>query len=58
MWMNTTERDCSLQEVADFVRLSPKYFSAVFSDEVGMTFKDYVTEVKIAKSKAAFDQHE
>lgn len=46
-----TERDCSLQEVADFVRLSPNYFSAVFSEEVGMTFKDYVTEVKIAKAK-------
>lgn len=46
-----TESDCSLQEVANFVRLSPNYFSAVFSDEVGMTFKDYVTEVKIARAK-------
>lgn len=43
--------DCSLQEVADFVGLSPTYLSVIFSEETGMTFKDFVVNTKIAKAK-------
>ncbi len=48
---DNTDRDCSLQEVAEYVGLSPNYFSTIFSEEAGMTFKDYVTDIKISRAK-------
>ena len=41
----------SLNEVADHVNHSASHFSALFSQETGQTFKDYVTEVRIKKAK-------
>lgn len=41
----------SLNEVAGQVNLSPSHFSAVFSQETGQTFKEYLTEVRIRRAK-------
>ena len=41
----------TLNEVAEFVFLSPSYFSKVFKREVGCYFKDYVNYMRVEKSK-------
>jgi two-component system, response regulator YesN len=41
----------TLEEVAEYVGISPYYFSKLFKDRFGMTFIDYVTEVRIAHAK-------
>jgi len=41
----------SLGTLAAHVNLSPSHFSAVFSREVGQTFKEYLTEVRIDSAK-------
>ncbi len=43
--------DLSLRSVAKAVGLSPTYFSALFKKEVGQNFSDYLTAVRIRKSK-------
>ena len=43
--------DLSLNQVAAQVGLSPCHFSAVFSQETGTTFKEYVTELRIKRAK-------
>ncbi|MBI5029098.1 MAG: response regulator transcription factor [Chloroflexi bacterium] len=43
--------ELSLNQVANQVNLSPSHFSAVFSQECGTTFKEYVTEIRIRKAK-------
>ncbi|CRK82297.1 response regulator [Neobacillus massiliamazoniensis] len=42
----------TLEQVAEYVDISPFYFSKLFKDRFGMTFIDYVTEVRINKAKA------
>lgn len=44
--------DVSLEEVADYVHLNPHYFSKIFKQQVGETFIDYVTGLRIDKAKA------
>ncbi|WP_054027919.1 AraC family transcriptional regulator [Bacillus sp. FJAT-28004] len=44
--------DLSLEEVADSVHLNPHYFSKIFKQQVGTTFIDYVTALRIDKAKA------
>ena len=43
--------DLSLNQVAAQVWLSPCHFSAVFSQETGTTFKEYLTELRIRRAK-------
>jgi two-component system, response regulator YesN len=44
--------DISLEEVADYVHLNPHYFSKIFKQQVGETFIDFVTGLRIDKAKA------
>jgi two-component system response regulator YesN len=41
----------TLEEVAEHVGLSPYYFSKLFKDRFGVTFIDYLTEVRIERAK-------
>jgi len=41
----------TLEEVANELNISPHYFSKLFKDEVGETFIDYLTSLRIQKSK-------
>ena len=43
--------EISLRSVANAVGLSPNYFSALFKKEVGQNFSDYLTKIRILKSK-------
>ncbi len=43
--------EISLRSVANTVGLSPNYFSALFKKEVGQNFSDYLTKIRILKSK-------
>ena len=44
-------RRTTLEEVASEVYLSPAYFSKIFRQEVGSTFKSYLNQIRIEKSK-------
>lgn len=46
-----TDPELSLNEVATHVNLSASYFSVVFSQETGQTFKEYLTEIRLNKAK-------
>ena len=48
---NYSDHDCSLEVVARFVNVSPSYFSAIFKQQVGENFIDYLTHVRIEKAK-------
>ena len=43
--------EISLNTVAMRVSMSPSYFSSIFSKEVGKTFVEYLTEVRMNKAK-------
>ena len=43
--------DASLETIAAQVYLSPCYLSVIFKRETGMTFKNYLIQVRIEKSK-------
>ncbi len=43
-------RDLSLEEVANYVFLSPAYFSRVFKKHTGKNFSEYLIETRIKKS--------
>ena len=49
---NYTDPDISLNMVADEVSLSPAHFSTIFSQSLGKTFIEYLTDqrIKLAKS--------
>lgn len=48
---NFDKEDMSLQMVASSVNVSPSHFSAVFKQETGKNFVDYLTELRIAKAQ-------
>jgi two-component system, response regulator YesN len=41
----------TLEQVAEYVELSPFYFSKLFKDRFGMNFIDYLTDIRISKAK-------
>ena len=45
------DENLSLNEVAAANDISPNYFSAMFSQEMGQTFVEYVTDVRMEKAK-------
>jgi two-component system response regulator YesN len=47
---NYHNADLSLQEVADCVQVSPTYLSKQLKKELGISFIDYLTEVRIRKA--------
>jgi two-component system response regulator YesN len=44
------DRDISLQEVAEYVGISPSYFSALFKQENGYNFVDFLVRLRMEKS--------
>ena len=42
----------TLESAAEYVELSPFYFSKLFKDRFGLTFIDYLTEIRIKQAKA------
>ncbi len=44
-------KNLSLDEVADYVHLNPSYFSSVFKQSCGSSFKEYLNMVRIEESK-------
>ena len=48
---NYTRMTLNLNEVAQSIGMSPNYFSAVFSQEMKMTFVEYVTSKRMEQAK-------
>lgn len=44
-------RNLTLERVADYMNISPHYFSKLFKSEVGENFIDYVTSKKVERAK-------
>lgn len=44
-------KDISLKEISQEVSISPQYFSRIFKEELGVTFIDYLTQVRIKHAK-------
>ncbi len=53
---NYPEESISLDRVAREVNISPNYFSAMFSQEVGQTFVEYLTSKRISEAKRMLRQ--
>lgn len=45
------KENITLEEVADYVNLTPFYFSKIFKEKMGVTFIDYMTDVRINFAK-------
>lgn len=55
---NYWKEDFSLQDASDYVNLSIQYMSKLFRKEMGITFIDYLTSVRIRKSIDLFQDEE
>ncbi|MGE8203371.1 response regulator [Heyndrickxia sp. NPDC080065] len=45
------EKNITLEEVAEYVDLSPFHFTKMFKEKFGLTFIDYLTDLRIEKAK-------
>ena len=43
--------DITLQDVSEHVHLSPSYFSTLFHQRMGVSFREYVNQVRVEESK-------
>jgi two-component system response regulator YesN len=43
--------EMSLNQVADHVNRSPSHFSTIFSQETGIVFRDYLTNIRLEKAR-------
>jgi two-component system, response regulator YesN len=50
------EKKITLDEVSNHLYLNPSYFSRLFKKEVGETFVEYVTKMKINRAKELLEQ--
>ena len=48
----------TLEDIAVKINLSPNYFSNLFKQEIGMTFIDYLTEVRLKKAREYIQENE
>lgn len=48
---NFSKEEISLNTVAARVNISPSYFSSIFSQEMGVTFVEYLTSVRMERAK-------
>ena len=48
---NHYDAHLSLKDISEYLHLNPSYFSAVFHQMVGKTFKAYLTQVRMEQSK-------
>jgi Response regulator containing CheY-like receiver domain and AraC-type DNA-binding domain len=46
-----SKSDLTLDKVASKVNISPNYFSSLFNQETGMTFIEYLTDIRMDKAK-------
>lgn len=53
---NYNNPELTLKSVAGYVDLNEKYFSSRFTKEVGSTFSNYLTEVRIRKARELMDK--
>lgn len=53
---NYSNPELTLGSVAGYVGLNEKYFSSRFTKEEGMTFSNYLTEVRIRKAREMMEQ--
>ncbi len=51
MDQNYAMSDLTLNKVASKVNVSPNYFSSLFNQETGMTFTEYLTDIRMEKAK-------
>jgi two-component system response regulator YesN len=50
------DKKISLDEVAEHLFLNPSYFSRLFKKEMGETYIEYVSRMKVARAKELLDQ--
>ena len=55
---NYHREELSLLEAAEHVNLSPQHLSRIFKSKMGITFVDYLTQVRIGKAIELFDDEE
>lgn len=48
----------TLDEAADLVHFTPQYFSKIFKEETGYTFKQYLNHIRIERSKSLLQQED